>query len=74
MNDDGMHGCTNPDHAFGCPCGVGGDPISKACYLCGRSEDIGVLVTIDDYVRLVCDTCWSRDEVRIPLDMTVTHA
>ena len=65
-----MHGCTTEGHIFGCPCGVGGDPILARCYLCQMTEPDGRLVTIDGATRVVCADCWSRDEVRIPLDMT----
>jgi hypothetical protein len=63
-----MRGCTDETHAHGCPCGVGGDVIER-CYLCDQ-RDSGVLVTIDGAVHSVCDGCWSRDEVRIPLNYT----
>ena len=70
-----MHGCTNEAHAFGCPCGVGGDAILARCYLCRRRpggyDEGGMTVTLDGAVRSVCETCWTRgqDEIRIPLDM-----
>jgi len=66
-----MHGCTTEGHAFGCPCGMGGDPILDRCYLCNRRE-IDRHVTLDGAVQGICDTCWERgqDEIRIPLDYT----
>lgn len=63
-----MTTCSDDEHAFGCPCGVGGEAIER-CYLC-RQADSGVLVVIDGATRSVCSDCWSRDEVRVPLDMT----
>jgi hypothetical protein len=65
-----MRGCTDPEHAFGCPCGVGGDVIEARCFLCRTPDETGLLVTIEGAIRLVCPDCWSRDEVRVPLDLT----
>lgn len=63
-----MRGCTDEDHAFGCPCGVGGDPIPASCWVCGRRERWGLFVEVAGDVVLVDADCWSRDEVRLPLD------
>jgi hypothetical protein len=63
-----MHGCTTEGHAFGCPCGMGGDPIEARCYICQTAERVGMFVEVDGYVRLCCADCWARDEVRVPLD------
>ena len=67
-----MHGCTTEGHIFGCPCGMGGDPIIARCYLCRRPEDdiSSVLVTLDGAVRAVCSDCWEKQDVEIPLDYT----
>jgi hypothetical protein len=66
-----MHGCTTEGHVFGCPCGVGGDAILARCYLCHRiDDDSGVLVTLDGAVRSICEPCWTKQDVEIPLDMT----
>jgi hypothetical protein len=67
-----MAGCTNDEHAFGCPCGMGGEVIERCCWVCRQPDDgfSARLVTIEGAVRVVCSDCWARDEVRVPLDYT----
>ena len=67
-----MRGCTDEDHAFGCPCRVGGDPILARCYWC-RRRDVDRNVSLSDGTIIgCCDTCWERGEeaVLMPLDYT----
>ena len=74
-----MRGCTDEDHAFGCPCRVGGDPILE--WTSGttgvrdprRRRDVDRNVSLSDGTIIgCCDTCWERGEeaVLMPLDYT----
>jgi hypothetical protein len=41
------------------------------CYWCGRPDDeLTVNVDVGGVIRSCCDTCWSRQDVEIPLDYT----